>query len=57
MEPDHVVVDRRFRLDQEAVPTAFCYLPKPQPYLDDPELRKAEFGALEAGPASLKTEV
>ena len=57
VEPDHVVVDRRFRLDQEAVPTAFCYLPKPQPYLDDAEVRKAEFGALEEGQPTLKSEV
>eukprot|EP00703_Trepomonas_sp_PC1_P002290 JAP94316.1 Putative flagellar associated protein [Trepomonas sp. PC1] len=35
IEPDRVVVDRRFRLDQEATPTAICFLKQPPKYFDD----------------------
>ena len=42
VEADHVIIDRRFRTDQEATPTAVCFLKHPEQYLDNEELLKAE---------------
>ncbi|CAL6003796.1 Putative_flagellar associated protein [Hexamita inflata] len=55
VEPDKIIVDRRFRLDQEATPTAFCYLPKPKLILEDEELLKQEYEQVEGN--QLKNEV